>query len=448
MKRSWRLPIALTLVAVVAAVGGFYFTTGSGRIPAPPMVVQADLDRNIRDALTAARDAVERTPTDANAWGKYGLVLHAHRFLDLADECFAVATKLNPDDARWPYFIGLHKLLSEPDTALPYLASAANLPTKNPLFQTAAKLRYADALLERQQFDAAETIYRDVLKATPNLPRAALGLGTLTMARDQPNDALGPLRIAMYDETTRKKAHTLLASAQRLRGEQKEAEFHQRQASLLPDDLPWQDPFVGEYTKYIVVRADPIAAIADLLAQGKLADAVPLLAKLYAANPDAPTAAKLGKMLVQLDRYAEAEPVLRDTLTRDATLGESAMFLGFALTQLADHLDGAAKTRQLEEAIGFFQRAIDHRPDLALAYVYQGQVQSALGNADTAIKTLEQGVTVRPDQADTHLALLVVLQKHGKLDAARARLPAAEQVIPPDNELLLALKAELLAKPR
>src|SRR4051794_17102502 len=101
VRRRWLL-LGLALAAAGAVGVGMYFALRSNA-PAPPTVeVPAD-DPELAAAVAAARRAVEDDPRSAEAWGRLGLVLAAHRFPDQAIVCFEQAERLAPTDPRWPY---------------------------------------------------------------------------------------------------------------------------------------------------------------------------------------------------------------------------------------------------------------------------------------------------------------------------------------------------------
>jgi tetratricopeptide (TPR) repeat protein/2-polyprenyl-3-methyl-5-hydroxy-6-metoxy-1,4-benzoquinol methylase len=135
-----------------------------------------------------------------------------------------------------------------------------------------------------------------------------------------------------------------------------------------------------------------------------------------------------------------------------------------------------------EEARNSLRRAIDIRPDYASAHYYLGRVLHALGNTDEALESLQQSVRIeptmhaahygmarimlslrpkprlkeaasslrravdiKPDFAQGHHTLGIVLSGLGQLHAAEASLRRASSIEPESDEILYDLAITLLS---
>src|SRR5262245_60470642 len=160
--------------------------------PAVPTVQTAGLDREVVEAITKARSAVEADPKSAGAWGHFGLVLFAqNRYAD-SIPIFAEAERLDPADARWPYFLGLALILQQPEEGIAALKRAADVPPSN----THVRLRLAEEYLKLGKDAEADRLFRQLLAELPGNPRAQLGRGQVLVRRRQYQEALVPLKAA------------------------------------------------------------------------------------------------------------------------------------------------------------------------------------------------------------------------------------------------------------
>ena len=75
---------------------------------AVPRVGQLEgLDPAVAAAIRDAVAAVEREPANGARWGELGIVYNAHRYLALADRCYARAGELDTRAPDWPHLRGV-----------------------------------------------------------------------------------------------------------------------------------------------------------------------------------------------------------------------------------------------------------------------------------------------------------------------------------------------------
>src|SRR5260370_29859072 len=137
---------AAILLLAVSVAGGWWWL----RRPAPvvPPLPGAIEDPEVRGAVERARQKVLDMRNEAAAWGVLGMTLEAHLYEVEADRCFAEAARLDPADARWPYFRGLYALQNDPDHAVPLLRQAASKQS-SPETASLIRLRLAEGPLAR-----------------------------------------------------------------------------------------------------------------------------------------------------------------------------------------------------------------------------------------------------------------------------------------------------------
>ena len=171
---------------------------------------------------------------------------------------------------------------------------------------------------------------------------------------------------------------------------------------------------------------------ADLIRQGRLAEAETLFRQALAAAPDdAGTLTNLGVVLQLQARFDEAEACYRQALALRPDQPMTLNNLGVVL-QARD---------AVEEAIGCFRRAVALRPDYQEALNGLGVALQAEGRLDEAIASFRQVLALRADHAETRLNLATALLVAGDLEAgfrelewrwrARGRAEHLPEQLPP-----------------
>ena len=444
--RLWRLRLLLVANVVIVAVFAWWW---GGQGPEPPEVPEGIRDE-VRAALTAARAEVVEHPRRAAAWGHLGLVFTAHGFDDQAAECYREAHRMDADDDRWPYLLGLYDLTDgrDPSAAIGYLEAALACPHRTVRGEDAIRLRLAEAYLTELRLDSAEQLFRNHLGRAPADPRGLVGLGQTLLAADRPADAVEFLRGATSSPFTRRKATASLGVAARLLKQDADAARYDEQAAKLPEDIPPTDPFAAEAA---ALRADGLGGYEEALAlekQGRIREAIPLLARLAEDPADVRAAVALGQDLSLLGEFAAAEPYLRAACERAPENAQAALLLGTVLFDLAraETRDPARKTRLLREAADSCGRAIQLKPDAGAAHLCRGAALQGLGDLPAALPHFRLAVECRPEVPLFHLGLLQALLDSEQWDEAASRLPAAERVVPADHPRLGEIRKQLAGR--
>ncbi|MCY3970001.1 MAG: tetratricopeptide repeat protein, partial [Acidobacteria bacterium] len=140
----------------------------------------------VRQRLASLQADLRATPENAEAWGRYGMVLEAHTFTAEAIAAYRQAHALSPQTFRWPYLLAA--LIDERSAAesLPLYRTALALdPDYAP-----ARVRYAETLERTGQFDDAATEYEQAARLMPANAHAHAGLGRLALAAGDPVAAI------------------------------------------------------------------------------------------------------------------------------------------------------------------------------------------------------------------------------------------------------------------
>ncbi|MDB5306699.1 MAG: hypothetical protein JWO38_901 [Gemmataceae bacterium] len=433
-----RKPVIAVLVVLVGAAGGavWWYTT---RPPAtdPPPVPAGVADPAVRTALIEAREGVVKAPRSGEAWGEYGLVCRAHGLNPESNACFAEAARLDPQNPRWPYLIGLLNLRAAPADAVPHLRAAYGLAVAPPEYRSAARLRLAEALQERGHTDEAAALFAEELRENPGDARAQFGLGAIPAGGGDPRTAVGRLEGAAASPSARRKAAALLAAAYRQLEDPAAAARWEAAAASAPADLPWADPFVAEYQRREVGWLNKERQADEFVAQGRPRNALPILEDMARAYPDEHTFFKLGMTLAKAGDFPRAEQVLRSVVAQNPNHGLGHYFLGVALYQQGESLRKQGNRDQsggmYEEAVREFRRSTELRPDHALGYLFAGLALRTLGRLSEAESECRNAVRVGPQEANTHLALGEVLMDEGRPADAVPHLEEAARLAPAKN---------------
>ncbi len=294
------------LLLVVAGVGGYL--RWRPRPPAIPAIATAGLDAEVVAAIDEARGGIEARPQSAAAWGRLGMVLFAQDMYADCDPFFAEAERLDPRDARWPYFRGLAAILIDPTEGLALLERAARLAPDS----LAVRLRLAEESLKRERIDEADALFRDLRTDYPDHPRVLLGVGQIELRRSRSQEALEPLQKAALDPTARRSARAALAEAQARLGNAAAAETERRIAAGVPADLGWADPFLAEARQFRTGLQPRLIDTITLSDNGKIDEALDLIDRVLHDHPDSAEAhLTRAKVLIRARQYDEARTELR-----------------------------------------------------------------------------------------------------------------------------------------
>ena len=455
---------ALILLALLAgACGG----------PEIPEVGSAGMEPAVQQAIRGARDALTADRGNAAAWGRFAMVLHAHRLTAPAGLAYAEAARLDKGDHRWPHLHGRLLETAEPARALRLADEALR---RNPRFSPALALR-ARLLEGMGDDDAAEAAWEALQDAAPESVEAPLALGRrrllrgdLTTARTAfervverlPSSAAGwsflaqvssrledPDGAAQASTRARTAARSaslgatadpdpLLLAVEDLRTDRHGREARARRAAASGD----HDSAEAIYRRL----ANELPGSADLhynhgnaLARlGRTEEAEAAYRTALSRAPDSSAAmANLANLLARSGRDREADDLYRRSLAADPShlptlLGASSLHF-----QRGD-------VRQAER---YLRDALERDPDHPGALQGLGQLLATAGRLPEAAETLSRALSAAgeagaaPGQvAGIHFLLADVERQRGRTAEARTHLAQAEALgmnVPPAFRALL-----------
>jgi tetratricopeptide (TPR) repeat protein len=401
-RRRWLGLLALLLLAG-AGLGAYFFW--APRRTALPVIPTAGLDAEVVAAIDQARAGVEARPSSAAAWGRLGMVLFAH---DMYADCggvLAEAERLDPKDARWPYFHGLALILQNPDEGIALLERAAAIPPHS----LTVRLRLAEQYVKLDRLEEAEALFGELLVEYPDHPRALLGRGQILARHGRWQEALAPLQMAAEQPTAQRSARVALAEAYLRLGNTTAADVARLRADESPADVPWHDSFLAEAQTFRTGLQPRIDQALELLANGQVNESQALIAEVLQAHPDSDEAhLTLAKVWIRAGAFADAERELHQALQCNPNLVEGHFLLAGAQLQRGNY---AAAERS-------YLRTIALRPAYGLAHYNLGDCRRQQGQRGAALDAFRAAVRYRPDLAVAHLELGALLLESDRVEEA------------------------------
>jgi tetratricopeptide (TPR) repeat protein len=408
-----------------AAVAAYYWTRPKPL--EPPTIETAGFDADVVKAIETARDQVQAEPDSPRAWGDLGAVLFAHDLYPESLPCFEQAERLDPKDARWPYFQGLVHMLAQSDRALPCLDRAIERAGG----EVAPRVRRAEVLLSQERWDEARAAFEDVRGREPENTRAALGLGQIAVRQGKWNEGAALLTPLIEDPTCRRAARTALAEAAARCGNTAGAVAHREVLTDLPKDVPWIDPFMEAVQLRKVGLFHRLDLAKRMIARRQLGKAEELLHEIIRANPKSDEAfLNLGKLYFAAGNPAQAEEAARQCLEL-APRDPAAHFL-----------IGAARFQRGEFAGAelAFRKTVDYQADHATAHYSIGECRRMQRDAGGAMAKYRDALRYQPNLAEAHIGLASVLLDEGDKSTARIHLQTALRIKPNDTQAARLLK--------
>lgn len=389
------------------------------QIPWPDLTTA---EPQVRAKLNEARRRVTENRPDAEAWGRYAIVLDVHDCHPSAAVAYAQAHQLAPDDFRWVYFHGIMVRATHPKKALALFQEAVRL---DPGYVPAlVRLGILYEILGRP--DDAWKAYESARRRDPDNVSARLHYGQMASGRGEVELAVGELQAAVLLAPDDRSALSSLARVLYRSGRTdraNEVAAAARKASLnhiFNDPRYHRTRAEAASVEALITRGRALReagrfdeALAELQRAHALAPNHPLLCRIiisvhvrrqdYAAaigayrsalalKPDDPTLARgLAIALMKLDRYHEAADLLRKTRAvhpKDMAIANELAWLLAVCPELA--VRNGAEAVQLAEMVVSTPKhrtaaAID---TLAAAYAETGRYKDAVRTMQEAIQRL------------------------------------------------------------
>jgi tetratricopeptide (TPR) repeat protein len=247
----------------------------------------------------------------------------------------------------------------------------------------------------------------------------AIGMGRVALELDQPEIAIAALKEVSQDEIQNTVVAQILTEAYAAISLTQEALYTARTAvHLAPDNV------------------DTLSWFADKSVElGVASEAIPALTSAAQLDPQrTDLVIRLGNVLAKVGKTKSASEAYLSTLSSSFATPENLYQAADGLSEIGDE-DGAVKC---------LERALELQPHPPLQLILDLANAYESGNKfELAIKTLDKGIEVEPENAQLHSLKADQLRKIGRHAAARACLEHALILHPKDPQIQLRM-AELL----
>lgn len=374
----------------------------------PPLPDLEPMALSVRQQISAQKDTLEEAWKNASLsdqdlareFGLMGQLLMAAESVSAAKPFLVRATRLDPAEPRWPYYLGhLHRMLGDTEVAAGYFNHAVTLRPDD----VASLVWLANVHLAEGQHTLATSLYERALAKRPNTFAAVFGLGRAASIRRDYAKAAEYFEAALRAQPNASAVHYPLALTYRELGRIAEAEVHLRERGEYNPGPP--DPLMEE--------------VAGLLKSSVVFE-------------------RQGDRALARNDFATAVSSYRQGLALDPSRAALKQKLATALALTGD-------TRQ---AVDLYQQLLRENPKFAEAHYSLGALFLGTGRPDLALPHFAAAVKADPGYLHARLQLAHALRRVGKLDAALVEYQGALAVDPRLAEARLGYAVSLAAMHR
>lgn len=286
------------------------------------------------------RLAVESDPRSAEAWGRFGMVAHAHELWGEARRAYRQAEALDPDDVRWPYFRA--DVLSVVGTDLDAAAAAFRRALELRPRYAPAYMRLGRVLRGDGEGRAAGVALERALELEPDLQPARVTLAQIRLADGKLELARTMLEEILEAQPRHAQALSTLGQVYMRQGRRDEA-------------------------REVAERARG-AAIYNLFSD-------PLMSEVVAEGVSSLLLWDRAKAFFDNGEYTQAALGLRQVVGLQPDNTEAHLQLAIALGNLGDL---AGSRRHLERTVTLAPQRVDPRVRLAMVHLDAGEPAAAV----------------------------------------------------------------------
>ena len=453
-----RAPLVACGLLIVAAYACSRGATDTGPAHAPdarrlqPVALPAldaaeeGVRRQAQDVYDAVLDAMTSGAAEAalgDAYGRMAMFLHAAEYLDAALPCYQNAATLQPEDARWPYYLALvYTSKGQTREAVAAFQKVLILAPDD----VPTKIRLAQLYIDQGEPDAAEPLLTAARARAADPVPVIAGLGQVALARRRYDDAVRHFEEALAINPGALSLHAPLASAYRALGKSERAAAHlklwRNRELVIPDprrdqlELQLQSGLSFELRGLEAMRAQDWTTAVAAFREG--------LAVARAGSPGSRSLQhKLGTALYMSGDVSGAVDEFR-AVVRSAPAGgadESAARANYSLGVLM--MSGG----RYPDAVGYLQAAVAFGPDYREAYMALGDALRRVGRFGEALTAYQEVVRIDPASVEARFAYAVTLVRLGRHLEARDWLTESLVIHRQQPMLVQALARILAASP-
>ncbi len=381
----------------------------------PPLPDLAGAEPRVAAKITSLHRALEASPDAAEAWGRYGMTLDAHRYAQAARAAYQRAAQLDAKDFRWPYFLGALDETEAPADAARWLEAALRIDAS----YAPAHIRLARTLEALDRQDEALPHYRDAMRLAPDDPLGYLGAGRIALARGDVRGAIVLLEQARQRGPRIQAVVATLARAYQRAGDAERAEALAAEARGLPRMMHHHDPRHAAIGDEAVDRESFLRRAKTSLETGQAERARAQLQELLRLEPDdAETWLALAGVEDRLGRRDDALAAARRALDLDPGLPGGWATLANALFQMG----------RIGEAEKAARTALESEPDDARLHVLMSMAAAQRGDVAAVTTHLDRAYALGSADREVRGVMRTLLQElAGALEDTGLRADAARR---------------------
>ena len=326
-----------------------------------PEIQTNHMEAAVAQLIDTTRARLEKNLNSAEAWGRLGMVSHAHGLLQPAIVCYQQAAKQDSTDYRWPYLAATALRNSNRTDAIAYYAEALKLKSNDHVLA----VTYADTLIRNGRYKDAQVLYKAALPINEAQSFALIGLARIAYIDNDLVAAQTHLQNARQIDPNDREIYTLLAQVHMGLGNEEAAK-----------ESEW------------LARTYPHAKVLD----------APIIEAMHSFAETADAFVARGKRKTELGDYRGAESAFRQVLARRPGLA-------FDYGNLANVL---ARQGLYAEALDYFERGLKINPNDVEMLSNQSLALMANGQLDHAGKKLLKAIELDPNYGHAHFNLGVL----------------------------------------
>jgi tetratricopeptide (TPR) repeat protein len=384
-----------------------------------------------QEPASEPRRRVERS----QAFGELGKLLMAAKYPDVAERCFQNAQVLDPNDFRWPYYLG-HLFISKGELTRAVDRFEQVLRIRPTDFATLMWLAYVH--IELGQPGAAEPLLIRARALGPDTPAVLYQWGRASLAKQDYANAVKQLEEALRLNPAAAVIHYPLAMAYRGLGNLEKAQWNldQTKGRTGPGaTVTVRDPLMAD-VRTVLRSPEVYGELAqEAGAKGDWPEAARQFRKAIELSPD--NAVMRLNLALTLNRMGDARSALAEleaTIRVDPQLAGAHFVMGTLLE----------RSGRDQEAIDRYTAAVSYEPNLSEAYLRLADALRRIGRLEASLSSYQRVLELEPDREEAHFGEAMALVRLARHQEARERLGVAMNLHPDQPAFAQAL-ARLLA---
>lgn len=474
---SWLIPLVVVVVIVVAIIISIgHLSKEMIRSELPELPEMQRYGRAVQQQLTEADRRARENPKSGEAVGYLAMAYHANSFFHKARLAYSLAMRVDNDDPRYPYLLGVLELTTgQNERAITYLNRAMELVPNNPH----GWARLGQIHFRRVENEDAERSFRRALELDPTHPHAGVGMARVLGLKGEWEQAASFLEPCVAANPGYGPGHRMLALVYKELGRTADQEYHEDQGSDI--GLQMNDPIV--HALYALSTTGSVLVTQSQMARswGEGERAITLVRKAASVAPhDKDVRLAAGRFLAtpgftNPSMLQEARNHLEVGLALDSTYVNTRHDYAVVLQAMGD----------TEAAASQWERILDEEPGHAMAWMSLGELHFEredyagareyylrglaippdtpfslgdpargysrlamtywqIGDGRKAFDSFQQSVEINPRIVETYIDWARLLRENGQLDAATTVYRRGLDALPRSARLKLSFGNLLL----